>query len=130
MNLNFKISEFTASQTAVQFKINNMPDINSLDCLLDLIFFVMQPLRDKLGKPIIISSGYRCYELNQKVGGVATSQHIMGQACDFTVPGMTVQQVFDFVQKSGIEYDQLIHEGNWVHISFVRGKNRRQAFKA
>lgn len=127
--LNFEMSELIHSDTAIKHNINNMPDINSLDCMLDLIFYCLQPLRDKLGKPIIISSGYRNSQVNKLVGGVSTSQHTKGQAVDFTVPGMTISQVIDFIKKSGIEYDQLIDERTWVHISFVKGKNRKQCLK-
>ena len=45
MTLNFKMSELIYSDTAVRHNINNMPDINSLDCMLDLIYNVLQPLR-------------------------------------------------------------------------------------
>lgn len=134
--LNFKMSELIHSDTAKKYNINNMPDINSLDCLLDLVFYVLQPLRDKIGKPIIISSGYRCPLLNQKVGGatdvrgIPVSQHCKGQAVDFTIYGMSINAIIDFIKWSGIEYDQLINEyDKWVHISFVKGKNRKQCFK-
>lgn len=127
--LNFKMSELIHSDTAVRHNINNMPDINSLDCMLDLIFYCLQPLRDKLDKPMIVSSGYRNSQVNKLVGGVPTSQHTKGQAADFTVPGMTIAQVIDFIKKSNIEYDQLIDERTWVHISFVKGKNRKQYLK-
>lgn len=129
-NLNFKMSELIYSDVAIKNNINNQPDINSLDCLLDLIFFVLQPLRDKVGKPVIISSGYRCPVLNKKVGGVATSQHCQGQAADFTIKGMSINAIIEVIKRSGIEYDQLINEyDKWVHVSFVKGKNRKQHFK-
>ena len=130
MNLNFKMSELIYSDTAVRHNINNMPDINSMDCMLNLICYCLQPIRDKLGKPMVISSGFRNSQVNKLVGGVATSQHTKGQAVDFTVAGMSVAQVVEFIKKSGIEYDQLINEYNkWVHISFVKGKNRKQVLK-
>lgn len=133
MTLNFTLSELIHSDTAIKHNINNMPDINSLDCLLNLIFYVLQPLRNKLGKPIIINSGYRNAQVNKLVGGVVdahgnpTSQHCKGQAADIKVTGMSVRSLIDFIKKSGIEYDQLINEyDSWVHISFKKGKNRKQ----
>lgn len=130
MNLNFKISELIYSDKAIKNNINNMPDINSLDNMLNLIFYCLQPLRDKLNKPIVISSGYRCPAVNKLVGGASNSQHTTGCAVDFHVNGMTIQETIDFIKKSGIEYDQLINEYNrWVHVSFVKGKNRRQVLK-
>ena len=136
VTLNFKLSELIHSDTAVENNINNMPDINSLDCLLDLIFYVLQPLRDKIKKPIIINSGYRNHQVNKLVGGAVdkygnpTSQHCKGQAADIIIKGMPAWAVIEFIKKSGIEYDQLINEyDQWVHISFVKGKNRKQCFR-
>ena len=131
--LNFTISELIKSDTAIQHNINNMPDINSLDCLLNLIVYCLQPLRDKLKKPIVITSGFRNAQVNKLVGGAVDahgnpkSQHCKGQAADFHVAGMSVASLIEFIKKSGIEYDQLINEyDKWVHISFVKGKNRKQ----
>lgn len=130
MSLNFKMSELIHSNTAVQANINNMPDINSLDCMLDLIVYCLQPIRNKLNKPMTITSGYRNFTVNHLVGGVDTSQHTKGQAVDFVVKGMNIKEVIEFIKKSGIEFDQLINEyDKWVHISFVKGKNRKQILK-
>ena len=129
-NLNFKISEFIQSDTAIAHNINNMPDINSLDCMLDLIFYCLQPIRDKIKKPIIISSGFRCKEVNTLVGGVSNSQHTKGQAADFTVKGESVSGLISKIKSMNIEFDQLINEyDKWVHISYVKGKNRKQTLK-
>lgn len=130
MNLNFKISELIYSETAVKNNINNMPDINSLDNMLELIVYCLQPIRDKLQKPMVITSGYRNSQVNKLVGGVSNSAHLYGQAVDFTVSEMTPAQVVDFIKKSGVEYDQLINEyDKWTHISYVKGKNRKQVLK-
>lgn len=129
MTLNFSISELTHSETANKFRINNTPNMQALDNLLNLIFYVLQPLRDKLGKPIIVTSGFRCQKLNQAVGGVPNSQHLTGQAVDIVVNGMTIDQLIQFIRLSDIRYDQLIHEGQWVHISYNHGKNRMQYIK-
>lgn len=130
------MSELIHSDTAIKHNINNMPDINSMDCLLELIVHVLQPLRDKVGKPIIITSGYRNWQVNKLVGGAVDahgnpiSQHCKGQAADFNIKGMSIAATIDFIKKSGIEYDQLINEyDKWVHISFHKGKNRKQCFK-
>lgn len=122
--LNFSISELVHSDTANKFRINNTPNLIALDNMLELIFYVLQPLRIKLGKPIIITSGYRCPKLNQLVGGVKNSQHLEGKAVDIVVPGMSPNDLIAFILKSGIEFDQLINEKTWVHISFSKGHNR------
>mgnify|MGYP003320762060 CR=1 FL=1 len=127
--MNFSISELTYSDTANRLKINNHPDLNSLDCMLDLICDCLQPIRDKLGKPMMISSGYRCYSLNKAVGGVQNSQHRFGQAVDFTVKGMSIYDTIEFIKKSGVPFDQLIDERTWVHISYRKGNNRKQVLR-
>ncbi len=128
--LNFKMSELIKSNTAIKHNINNMPDINSLDYMLDLIYYCLQPIREKIKKPMIITSGYRSAKVNELVGGAAASQHVKGQAVDFKIKGMTPKQIIEFIRSSGIEFDQLINEyDKWVHVSFDKRKNRRQVLK-
>ena len=128
--LNFTITELVKSDTAEKNGISNTPDINSLDNLLELIFYVLQPLRDKLGKPITITSGFRSAKVNQLVGGVGNSQHLYGQAADMVVSGMTPAQLVEFIKKSGVEFDQCIEEHSCntscVHISYNKNHNRKQ----
>ena len=73
MSLNFTISELIKSDTAAKYNINNMPDIYSLDNMLNLIWYCLQPLRDKLGKPIIITNGFRCFALWKKLNDLGLS---------------------------------------------------------
>ena len=130
MKLNFSFSELLYSNTAEQYRIKNIPDLEEADNLLELIVYCLQPIRDKLGKPMIISSGYRCEELNNKIGGVKNSQHTKGQAVDFKVKGMTAKEVINFIVDNDFEFDQLINEHDmWVHISYAKGKNRKQVLK-
>ena len=129
-NLNFTMSELIYSEKAIENNINNMPDINSLDYMLDLIVYCLQPIRDKLGLPMIITSGYRNSEVNKLVNGAENSQHMKGQAADFTVSGYTPAQLVTLIKGYGIEFDQLINEyDNWVHISYTKGNNRKQVLK-
>lgn len=125
--MNFKISELIHSDKAILFNINNMPDINSLDNMLDLIVYCLQPIRDKLKKPMIITSGFRCGRLNDVVNGAKNSQHLYGQAVDFVVEGMTPKQIVEFIKNSGVEFDQIIEEHTWVHISFIKNNNRKES---
>ena len=130
MKLNFKMSELIYSETAIKNNINNMPDINSLDNLLNLIYYCLQPARELLGAPMIITSGYRNPLVNRLAGGVNSSQHTKGQAADFTVSGITPSQIISIIKTSKIEFDQLINEyDKWVHISYNKGKNRREVLK-
>ena len=126
MELNFKISELIHSDIAIQNNINNMPDINSLDNMLELIFYCLQPIRDLIKKPMIITSGFRNQQINFFAGGALNSQHKEGKAVDFIIKGMTPKEIIVIIKKSDIEFDQLIDEKTWVHISFNKGKNRKQ----
>ena len=127
MKLNFSISELIYSEKAIQHNINNMPDIKALDCMLDLIFYCLQPIREYIKKPMIITSGFRNAQINKLVGGKTNSQHLKGQAADFIITGMPVNQVIEKIKASGIEFDQLLNEYNqWAHISYNKGKNRKQ----
>lgn len=136
MTLYFKLSELIHSDTAVKYNINNMPTVAHLDCMLDLIYYVLQPIREYFGVPVDITGGYRSWALWDKLRKLGrnpakNSQHLYGQAVDFVVRGKNTKEVFNWIKNSNIEFDQLIYEydsvGNvWIHISFVKGKNRRQ----
>lgn len=131
MKLNFTMSELIKSDTAAKYGIDNMPHSKEvLDNLLLLVINVLQPLREYVNKPIIITSGYRSLPLNTKVGGVNNSQHLTGQAADFVIQGMSVDEAYKSVINSGIMYDQLIQEGSWVHVSYNAKGNRKKHFYA
>ena len=132
MDLKFSISELCKSNVATKYGIDNTPSIKVCDNLLNLIFYVLQPLRDKLGKAVIINSGYRSEKLNRhpEINGVLNSQHLIGAAADIKVNGCKPADLVNYIKASGIEFDQLINEyDKWVHISYVKGHNRRQVFK-
>jgi uncharacterized protein YcbK (DUF882 family) len=129
IKLNFTMSELLKSDIATKYNISNIPDKQSLDNMLTLIIECLQPIRNYIDKPMLISSGYRSPRLNSHplIKGSETSQHVTGQAVDFTIKGMTPKQIIEKVKASGVEYDQLINEHNiWVHISYNKGKNRKQ----
>ena len=130
LSKNFRLNEFTASATAIRTGVSNVPDEAALSSIKALAVQLMQPLRDSLGKSIKITSGYRSPALNKAVGSTAKkSQHMRGEACDFTVDGMTPFDVCKFIVDSDLEYDQLIYEGTWVHISYS-GNNKKQVLTA
>lgn len=130
LSKNFTLEEFLISQTATRLGIDNTPNAVVRSNLNALVNSLLQPLRDKLGKPIVVSSGYRSSALNAAIHGSKSSQHCFGEAVDFTVIGMPVLDVCKFILDSGLEFDQLIYEGNWVHLSYSKTKNRRNVLEA
>jgi len=130
----FSIKELTKSATAARKGIKNDPSIQEVKSLTALIEKVLDPLREAYGKPIIVTSGYRCPKLNAAVGGSASSQHVQGEAADIRSVADTPEEnkkLFDLIVKLGLPYDQLINEYNydWVHVSFGP-RHRRQRMKA
>ena len=59
----------------------------------------LQALRNIVGKSITVNSGYRCSEYNTKVGGVKTSQHILGKASDIVIKDMTSDDVAHLIEQ-------------------------------
>ena len=121
----FKLEEFTYSLTANKLKIDNsvpddlMPNVKLTAIKLELV-------RKALGRPIIISSGYRCPTLNARVGGVSTSAHTKGLAVDFHSSYGTPKEICQRLIDAGVQFDKLIQEHNqWVHIGFSPSNNRQ-----
>lgn len=126
MKLNFTMSELIKSDTAIKNNIYNMPNYEQLDNLLELMVNVLQPIRQHFNCPVKVTSGFRNKKLNKIVKGVEGSKHTLGQAADIIVPGQSIENVMKFV-KNNLDFDQLINEHNrWVHISYIKGKNRGQ----
>lgn len=126
----FTIKELTKSDVAKRNKINNTPTMQEEANLVALVENILDPLREAYGKPIIVTSGFRCERLNKLVKGSKTSQHRFGQAADIRTVEDTIEEnkkLFDLVQKLNLPYDQLIDEYNydWVHVSYSP-RNRRQ----
>jgi len=114
---NFTIEEFLVSQTAERYGIDMTPPPHVVENLRRLCEACMQPLRDDVKAPIFVSSGYRPYELNRKIGGSTTSAHMIGNACDFVVTGMKPLDVARRCALLNLPFDQVIHEfGRWVHL--------------
>jgi len=115
----FTLDEFTRSQTAARLGIPNEPtpeDINRMRALCETI---LEPLRERVGRPIMITSGYRSPKLNRAIGGSPRSQHCRGEAADIVIPGMSPLDVCHALV--GLPFDQAIHEfGRWCHVSYAR----------
>ena len=137
LSKNFYLYELTASPTAKALKISNIPDQCAIANLKLVAQKILQPVRDYYKISFSPNSGYRCQELNRRVGGSRSSQHIEGKAVDFEVPGVTNYDLAVWCSKN-LEFDQLILEfytlgvpdSGWVHCSYSQGKNRKQVMTA
>lgn len=132
MNLGayFTLEELTVSQAAARRGLKNQPGATELANLRELVAQILDPLRESVGRPVVVSSGFRSVLVNRAIGGASNSQHTLGQAADFIVPGMTTQQVVDRIRALGLPFDQLIEEfGSWVHVSYGP-RHRRQVLRA
>lgn len=130
---NFTLAELTVSNTAIRRNYTEQfnPPANVVSALSALCNHLLQPLREKAGASIKITSGYRCERTNRAIGGAKTSQHMDGQAADLTIEGMTVEEAYQFIRKAGLPFDQIIQEFDaWVHVSYAAGKNRGQCLRA
>lgn len=126
----FTLDELTISQEAARSGLKNKPDAEQTQRLRLLCQNVLEPLRSRVKRPIIVSSGFRSRSVNARIGGSSRSQHCKGEAVDFHVPGMTVAEVVDLIRAMRLPVDQCIEEfGAWVHVSHS-GFNRGQFLKA
>ena len=127
----YTMSELTSSPTARRKGIDNTPNGVQRAALTALVTNILDPLREAYGKPIVVTSGFRCPRLNRAVGGVAKSQHMKGEAADIRTLSdrpSDNKKLFDLIIKLGLPFDQCIDEYgyNWIHVSYTSQGNRRQ----
>ena len=125
----FTNNELTDSPTAKCLGIKNEPTKEQWINLFAIRDNVLNPLREKFGKPIRITSGFRSPELNKAVGGKPTSQHTKGEAVDITaIDKADNKELFELCKT--LDFDQLIDESDltWIHISY-KVPNRKQILK-
>lgn len=92
-----------------------------------LVKEVLDPLRERYGKPIRVNSGYRCRHHNQEVGGAVGSQHMKGEAAD--ICGDDLKELERLIKEGG-KFDQLIIYPTFLHVSWKRyGPNRKQVLR-
>ena len=124
----FSLEELTHSDTATRLGIDNTPTAEIID---NLTFLAkeLEYVRDILNTPMLISSGFRCYALNDHLGSKRTSSHTKGLAVDFISPSYgNPRSIVSAIVKANINYDQVILEyDRWVHLSFKQLDPRKQA---
>ena len=133
---NFTLREMIRSNTADAKGIVNIPNDVQINFIRELCINILQPVRDKFGVPIRISSGFRSPKLNVAIGGSTSSQHcaLRGAAADIQMDEMNAE-IFNYI-KNELIFDQLIWEfgddenPDWVHVSFHKGNNRKEVLKA
>ena len=133
----FTIKELTASATAQREAIDNRPPTSAYHLLHVLVDQLLDPIREAWGAPIVVSSGYRCKELNALVGGAKNSHHLLGCAADL-IAGSKAEhrKLFNLIrqmqQVGKIRFTQLIWEGDgrWIHVSYAPSDLRCQVIEA
>ena len=142
----FALLEFTESTTAMKHGIDNRPTPEVVENLRRLCKHTLEPLREKLGLPIVITSGFRTKELNDIIVHASRkSQHLEGRAADFyVVSGSKIQDSGQashrellikafrlIITDESIDFDQLILYPNFIHVSYVsQERNRHQLTRA
>lgn len=132
LSKDFTLEEFTSSSIAKRFSISNIPGPEQISNMQRLCNDILQPVRDKLVSPIMVTSGFRSRELNKKAGGSKTSQHILGQAADIVCfdNRRLWHLIVSMIEKGEITVGQLINERNlsWIHISLPYSGKKNQIF--
>lgn len=141
LSKNFTYEELIHSNVAERKGLKNRPKTKEeekkvIENLKALAMEILQPLRDYLGKPVVISSGYRSSEVNKAVGGVKGSQHLRGEAADIHVENTEhLLKIMHYIMDE-TDFDQLIWERDkagtqWVHVSYRRyGVNKHQVLSS
>lgn len=133
----FTFVEFTRSENAIKLGYNNDPILNNESdalCHIELLVAkLLDPIREFIGEPVVITSGYRSEQVNKAVGGVHNSQHRKGQAADFIIPSIEAPLLTDLFWEISdrFDFDQLIYynKQGFMHISYVcKLLNRNETF--
>lgn len=129
---NFTLQELIHSTTADKHGISNIPDAEQIRNLQYGVDMVLQPLRNIYGKPIVITSGYRCAALNKLVGGVANSYHLQGNAADIRVHSQEEAEEIFRILKMIPSVDVALFEHSttscWLHVQWDMQRTPRHHY--
>ncbi len=131
----FSWAEMTTSGAASRLGLSNQPPSEAQQAMAALVSNLLDPLRTALGRPVMVTSGYRSPEVNRAVDGSHSSQHMSGEAADIKVAGLPSDTLVTAILRLGVPFDQLIwyapERGGHVHVSFTTKRaNRRQVLHA
>lgn len=134
LSRHFRLSEFTRSATAMRYGIDNEPDVESVEALQNLCIHVLEPLRKRFGV-IKVTSGYRCPELNNKIGGSPSSQHLRGEAADIHVGSLETAKKYYYFILDNLVFDQMLLEMkrgkvHCLHISYTAERENRKMVRS
>ena len=134
----FRLREFERSQIANRFDIDNTVKEKQIYNNLTLLCEnVLEPIRRHYGVPFSPTSGYRCLELNRRLGSSDKSQHVKGQAADIEIPTISNYELGIWI-RDNLDYDTVLLEfykkdvpsSGWVHVSYIsKENNRKRALK-
>ena len=129
----FTLGELTKSGSHPE--VYNIPSHEAIANLANLSKW-LEVLRERAGTPIVINSGYRSPQLNKKIGGVPTSNHLTGCAVDIRTSGMEqaicyAAILINYAKETNQEFDELLIEKNrygaiWLHFAVRPNGNRRK----
>jgi len=123
LSLHFTLEELTFTDHR---EFDNTPNDQELENLKRLSLFLEEVKKLLGGKAIMVNSAFRSAEVNRAVGSTDKSQHRLGCACDFRVPGMTPDEVVQAIINSDLQYDQCIREfDRWIHVSIPNIENAK-----
>lgn len=125
----FELREFESSQSALELGIDNRMPFNIEQNIESLVSNILDPAREKLGHPIIVTSGYRCKELNDHLvkhaSASANSLHQQGRAADIT--SLHYNEELLAILKKLPCFELIVYRSKfngtirWMHVSYLNG---------
>lgn len=128
----FTLYELIRSETADKLGIINVPNFAQVQLLALFVDSLLEPLREAAQRPIIITSGYRCKELNKAVGGVDNSHHVMNGghcAADISLGNAGLNRAFfSLMEKSDLPINEWIlgKDAAYIHVSWHPWRRKRE----
>jgi zinc D-Ala-D-Ala carboxypeptidase len=128
LSKHFTLFDVCNSQKAIQLGIDNTPSPQIIANAKLLIAKILDSVTIHYGILPDIDCLFRCPRLNNAVGGVANSKHQFGQAVDFTIIRHSLSEIVNYI-RNNLDFDQLIWENGWIHVSYMEKGNRKEVLK-